>query len=42
MTAAIAPLTKGDSNGLKTPKIGEVQVGMEINMYTRAARKQFR
>ena len=31
--------TKESQNGLKTPKIVEVSVGMEINMYACAARK---
>jgi coenzyme PQQ precursor peptide PqqA len=42
MTAAIAPLIKESQMAWKTPKIVEVQVGMEINMYACAARKQFR
>jgi coenzyme PQQ precursor peptide PqqA len=39
MTAAIVPLTKECQMAWKTPKIVEVQVGMEINMYACAARK---
>ena len=40
MTAAIAPRTKEFSKmAWKTPKIVEVQVGMEINMYACAAHK---
>ncbi len=38
MTAAITPLTKEAQMAWKTPKIVEVQVGMEINMYACAAR----
>jgi coenzyme PQQ precursor peptide PqqA len=38
-TAAIVPLTWEFSMAWKTPKITEVQVGMEINMYACAARK---
>jgi len=39
MTAAIVPLTKECQMAWKPPKIVEVQVGMEINMYACAARK---
>jgi coenzyme PQQ precursor peptide PqqA len=39
MRAAIAPLTKESQMAWKTPKIVEVPVGMEINMYACAARK---
>jgi coenzyme PQQ precursor peptide PqqA len=38
-TAAIVPLTWSSLMAWKTPKIVEVQVGMEINMYACAARK---
>jgi coenzyme PQQ precursor peptide PqqA len=38
-TAAIVPLTWESLMAWKTPKIVEVQVGMEINMYACAARK---
>jgi coenzyme PQQ precursor peptide PqqA len=38
-TAAIVPLTGSSLMAWKTPKIVEVQVGMEINMYACAARK---
>jgi len=39
MTAAIVLLTKECQMAWKTPRIVEVQVGMEINMYACAARK---
>jgi coenzyme PQQ precursor peptide PqqA len=38
VTAAISPLTKESQMAWKTPRIVEVQVGMEINMYACAAR----
>jgi coenzyme PQQ precursor peptide PqqA len=38
-TAAIVPLTWSSLMAWKTPKIVEVQVGMEINMYACATRK---
>jgi coenzyme PQQ precursor peptide PqqA len=38
-TAAIVPLTWESLMAWKAPKIVEVQVGMEINMYACAARK---
>jgi coenzyme PQQ precursor peptide PqqA len=37
--AAFAPSTWRDQMAWKTPKIVEVPVGMEINMYACAARK---
>ena len=39
LVAALSPLTVEDIMAWKTPKIAEVCVGMEINMYACATRK---